>query len=131
MEELTRFGMNNSITLPTLAKRYFISLRDENDEPIYTYNDEFVRHFVIESIKGGRCSALNQFYKSTFSEKIFNFFSKELDIPGNLCEFLDKYFEYTNKPRKLLENEYDSQFEDHRDINQVERINYIISCQTY
>ena len=37
MEKLTGFGMKNSLTLPSLANKYFNSLRDENDEPIYTY----------------------------------------------------------------------------------------------
>ena len=36
MEELTGFGMKNSLTLPSLANKYFNSLRDENDEPMYT-----------------------------------------------------------------------------------------------
>ena len=60
MEELTEFVMKNSLTLPALANKNFISLRDESDEPIDTYNDEFMRHFVRQSIKGGRCSAVNQ-----------------------------------------------------------------------
>ena len=60
MEELTGFGMKNSLTLPSLGNKYFNSLREENDEPIYTYYDEFMRHFVRQSTKGGRCSALNQ-----------------------------------------------------------------------
>ena len=51
MEELTGFGMKNSLTLPSLANEFFNSLRDESDEPIYTYNDEFMRHFVRKSIK--------------------------------------------------------------------------------
>ena len=38
-EELTGFRMKNSLTLPSLANKYFNSLRDENDEPIYTYDD--------------------------------------------------------------------------------------------
>ena len=46
MEKLTGFGMKNSLTLPSLANKYFNSLRDESDEPIYTYNNEFMRHFV-------------------------------------------------------------------------------------
>ena len=54
MEELTGFGMKNSLTLPCLANKYFNSLRDESDEPICTYNDEFVRHFVRQSIKARR-----------------------------------------------------------------------------
>ena len=40
MDELTGFGMKNSLTLPSLANKYFNSLRDENDEPIYTYTNE-------------------------------------------------------------------------------------------
>ena len=34
MEDLTGFGMKNSITLPSLRIKYFTSLRDENDETI-------------------------------------------------------------------------------------------------
>ena len=127
MEELTGFGMKNSLTLPALANKYFKSLRDESDEPIYTYNDEIMRHFVRQSIKGGRCSALNQYYKSNTSDEVFNIISKELDINvnGNVCEILDKYFEYTKKQRKIIEDEYDSQFNDHRDIDEEERTEHI------
>ena len=77
MEELTGFGMKNSLTLPSLANKYFNSLRDQSGEPIYIYNDEFMRHFVRQSIKGGRCSALNQYYKSIISQEVFNIISKE------------------------------------------------------
>ena len=41
MEELAKFGMKNSLFLPSLANKYFDKLRAENHEPIYTYNDEF------------------------------------------------------------------------------------------
>ena len=112
MEDLTGFGMKNCLTLTSLANKFFNRLRDENDEPIYTYNDEFMRHFVRQSIKGGRCSALNQFFKSFDSDEVFNIISKELNVNGNICEFLDESFEYKNKHRKIIENEYDSQFED-------------------
>ena len=64
MEELTNFGTKNSLTLPSLAKKNFNSLRDENDEPIYTFTDPFMRNFVRQNIKGGRCNAFNQHYKS-------------------------------------------------------------------
>ena len=49
MEEKTGFGLKNGLTLPSLADKYFNSFRDENDEPIYTDNDKFMRHFVRES----------------------------------------------------------------------------------
>ena len=61
MEELTGFGMKNSLTLPCLANKNFNSLRDESDEPIYTYNDEYMRYFVRQSVNGGRCLALIQY----------------------------------------------------------------------
>ena len=128
MEELTGLGMKNSLTLPSLANKYFNSLREENDEPIYTYNDEFMRHFVRQSIKEGRCSALNQYYKSNISQEVFNIFSKELnidDINDNVCEIIDKYFEYTNEQRKIIEDEYDSNFKDYRDIDEEERTEHI------
>ena len=125
IEELTGFGMKNSSTLPSLANKYFSILKDENDEPIYSYNDEFMRHFARQSTKTGRCSALNQYYKSTISDQVFNFMSQELGVDGNICEILYKYFEYTNKHRKIIENEYDSQYKDYRNFDQEERNEYI------
>ena len=97
--------------LTVFCKKYFNSLRDENDEPIYSYNDEFLRHFVRQSLKGGRCVTLNQYYNSTFSDEVFNTISKELDHNGIICKILDKHFEYKNEHRKFLDDEYDSEFE--------------------
>ena len=127
MEELTGFGMKNSLTLPSLANKNINSLRDESDEPIYTYNDEFMRHFVRQSIKGGRCGSYNQYYKSNISQEVFNIISKELIVNDNdnVCEIIDKYFEYTNKQRKILEDEFDSKFRDYRDIDVEERTEHI------
>ena len=125
MEELTGFGMKNSSTLPSLANKYFNSLRVENDEVIHTYNDEFMRHFVRQSIKGGRCSASNQYCKSNISDKVFNIISKKSDNSGNVCEILERYFEYTNKHRKIIESEHDSPSKDYRDIDEEERTEHI------
>ena len=86
MEELTGFGMKNSSTLPSLANKYLNSLRDENDEPIYTYTDPFMRNFVRKTIKGGRCNAvypkietglafkphMNHVYVEAFNNQTFN-----------------------------------------------------------
>ena len=36
----------------------FKSLRNENDEPIYTNNDKHLRWFVRQNIEGGRVCAL-------------------------------------------------------------------------
>ena len=34
---------------------------------------------------------------------------------------MNKYFEYTNEQRKIVEDEYDSKFKDYRDIDEEER----------
>ena len=88
MEELTEFGMKNSLTLPSLANKYFNSLRDENDEAIYTYTDPFMRNFIRKAIKGGRCNAFNQYYKSEISDEVFNIISKQLNVNSNICDIL-------------------------------------------
>ena len=51
MEELTRFGMKDSLTLPSLANKSFYSLGDENDEPTYTYSYGCIKWPVRPSIK--------------------------------------------------------------------------------
>ena len=125
MEELAGFGMKNSLTLPSLANKYFKSLRDENDEAIYTYNDEYMRLFVRKCIKGGRCSSYNQYYISSISDEVFNIISQELNVKGNMCEILEKYFEHSNKQTKIIESESDSQFKDYRDNDEEETTEHI------
>ena len=90
MEELTGFGMKNSLILLSLANKYFNSMRDKNDEDIYTYTNPFMRKFASKTLKGGRCSALKQYYISTISDEVFNIMSQELGVNGNICEILDK-----------------------------------------
>ena len=46
MGEVTKLGMDNSLTLPSLANENFNSLGNENDKPIDTYHDEYSRYFV-------------------------------------------------------------------------------------
>ena len=128
MAELTEFGMKNSLTLPSLANKYFNSLRDENDEPIYTYTDPFMRNFVRKAIKGGRCNSFNQYYKSEISNEVFNIISKELNVDnigGNVCDILEKYFELLNNYEKEYEKEFDSKYNDYRDINPKEKEKYV------
>ena len=55
METITDFWTKISLILPSLANKKFNSLKNENDEPIYTYNDKYMRWFVRHAINGGRC----------------------------------------------------------------------------
>ena len=122
MEELTEVGMKNSLTLPSLANKFFNSLRDENDEPIYTYTDPFMRKFVRKSIKGGRCNAFNQRYESEISDEVFNIISKELNVNGNECEILEKCFDFLNENEELCAKEFDSKDDEYRYISEKKLI---------
>ena len=70
MEDITGFSMKDCLSLPGLGWKYFNSSRTEEDEPMYTYNDKYMRWFVRQSIKGGRVCAFNQYYKSKHFEDI-------------------------------------------------------------
>ena len=70
---------------------------------------------------------LNQKYKSEISDEVFNIISQELGVGGNVCDILDKYFDHVRNSEKQFEDEYDSQSEDCREINQREKENYINS----
>ena len=80
-----------------------------------------MRCFVRKSIKAGRCTNCNQYYKSIISDEVFNITSSELSNNGDVCEILDMFFEFMSKHRKIIEDDYESQFEDYRDINQEVR----------
>ena len=125
MEELANFGMKNSLTLPSLTNEHFNNLRDEYDEPIYTYTDPFMRNFVRKAIKGGRCNAFNQHYKSEISDEVFNIISKELNVDGNIYDILEKYFKFLNKYEKHCAKEFDLKYNDYRDIDQKEKEKYV------
>ena len=80
MEEITGFSMKDCFTLPGLRWSCFNSFRTEKDEPIYTYNDKYIRWFVRQSIKGGRVCAFNQYYKSNHFDDIKKITSRELAV---------------------------------------------------
>ena len=61
-----------------------------------------MRNFVWNSIKSSKCNASNQHYKSGISDDVFNFISQKLGVECNVCDILDKYFEYVYKYEKKL-----------------------------
>ena len=125
MEEITGFSMKDCLSLPGLGWKYFNSLRTEEDEPIYTYNDKYMRWFVHQSIKGGRVCAFNQYYKSKHCDDILEILKKELDVMGNVYNTIEAYIEYKNKHFKIFEKEYEDQFDDYRDEDIDEKEKYI------
>ena len=125
MEEITGFSMKDCLSLPGLGWKYFNSLRTEEDEPIYTYNDKYMRWFVRRSIKGGRVGAFNQYYKSKHCDDILKIINKELAVKGTVYDTIEAYVEYKSKHFKIFEKEYEDRFDDYRDENVEEKEKYI------
>ena len=94
MEEITGFSMKDCLSAPGLGWKYFNSKRDQNDEPINTYNDKYMRWFVRQSIKGGRVCAFNQHYKSKICDDILKIIKKELKFEGNVYDIVEVYMKY-------------------------------------
>ena len=113
------------MSLPGLGWKYFNSLRTEEEELIYTYDDKYMRWFVRQSIKGGRVCAFNQYYKSKHCDDILKIINKELAVKGSVYDTIEAYMEDKNKRLKLFEKEYESQFNDYRDENVEEKEKYI------
>ena len=107
MQEITKFSMKGCLSLPGLGLKYFNSLRTEQDEPIYTYNDKYMRHFVERAAYGRRVCAFNQNYKSKICDDILNIISKELNVDGNTYEKIEAYMNYKNEHFKIFEKEYE------------------------
>ena len=80
MEEITGFSMKDCLSLPGLGLKYFRSFRTEEDEPIYTYNDKYMRWFVRQAAYGGRVCAFNQYFKSKNCDNILKIISQELNL---------------------------------------------------
>ena len=125
MKEITGFSIKDCLSLPGLGWKYFNSLRTEEDEPIYTYNDKYMRWFVRQSIKGGRVCSFNQYYKSKHCDDILKFINKELAVKGSVYDTIEAYMEYENKHFKIFEKEYESKFDDYRDEDIDEKEKYI------
>ena len=125
MEEITGFSMKDCLSLPGLGWKYFNSLRTEEDEPIYTYNDKYLRWFVRQSIKGGRVCAFNQNYKSKHYDDILEIINKELAVKGTVYNTIEAYMEYKNQYFKIFEKEYENQFNEYRDEDIDEKEKYI------
>ena len=115
MEDITGFSMKDCLSLPSLGWKFFNSLRTEEDEPIYTYNDKYMRWFVRQWIKGGRVCAVNQYYISKVCDDLLKILSEELDVKGNDYDIIEVHLNYMNKHFKSYEKEYESKFNGYRD----------------
>ena len=90
--------MQDCLSLPGLGRKYFNSLRTEEDEPIYTYNDKYMRWFVRRSTKRGRVCAFNQYYKSEkICDDILKIISEKINVEGNFYDIIEAYLNFKNQ----------------------------------
>ena len=125
MQGNTGFSMKDCLSVPGLGLKYFNSLRIEEDEPVYTYNDNYMRWFIRQAAYGGRVCAFNQNYKSKVSDDILKIISEEINVEGNVYDTFEAYMKYKNDHLKIFKEEYESKFDDYRNKNEKEMNNYI------
>ena len=71
-------------------------MRDESDEPIYIYNDKYIKHFLRQSIKGGRVCSFNQYFKSNFCGGILKIILRDLKVERNNFDIIEACLKYEN-----------------------------------
>ena len=86
---------------------YFISLGTEEDEPIYSYNDKYIKWFVRQSVKRGRVSSSKQYCKSKICDDILKIIPEELNVKGNIYDIVELYFNYKNNSLNYSEKNMD------------------------
>ena len=57
--------------------------------------------------------------------RFIKIFPKKLNVNGNICDLLEKCFEFLGKYEKLDAKEFHSKYEDYRGINQKAKSDYI------
>ena len=103
MEEIPGFRVKDCLSLPGLGWKYFNCLRTEENEPIHTYKDKYMRWFVRQSIKAGRICAFIQFYTSKICDDILKVKSEKLNVKGNIYDIIETYISYEHKHVKIYE----------------------------
>ena len=93
-EEITGFGMKGCLSSLGLGWKYFNSLRTEEDEPVYTYVDKYMRNFDRQSIKGRRICSFNQYFISKICDNILNLISTESNVKEIIYNILESYIYY-------------------------------------
>ena len=91
MEMITGSGTKNSLSLPSIGWNFLNSIGEQCVQTFYTYKDNYMRRLVRRNIKGSRCAAFNQIYKSRTAGKVFGTISVEFNWEGNFCKVIDAY----------------------------------------
>ena len=121
MEETIGLLTKHCLSLPALGWKHFDSLGTEEDESIYTYNDNYMRRFLRQSTKRGRVCAFYQYYESKVRDDKLKIISEELNVNDIIYDILEARLNYKNDPLGLFGKDYESIIHDYRNEDIVEK----------
>ena len=107
---------NEKLFLVFLVPIFCSSLKNEDDEPLYTYTDIYLRHFFRNS-KGGEVGTVNLGYQREISYNKFDFIKEELFFNGKIFDIVEEkdkikkivtiYSRYVTQAISLFETKID------------------------
>ena len=113
MQKMSGFGIKDCLTEASLGWKCF-GKYNKNKE-FYTFNDKYVRSFIRNSIKGGRCGAFNRYFESNQFDGIMSTIKKHLKINDNeISNIIDEYLKYNNTKRDEYTLEFENREKDYR-----------------
>ena len=119
MQKMSGFGIKDCLTEASLGWKCFGTYN--KDREFYTFNDKYVRSFIRESIKGGRCGAFIRYFESNQCENILNTIKNHLNINDNeISNIIDKYLYYINTKSDKFKLQFENDEKDYRKINKKE-----------
>ena len=96
--------MKDCLSLPGFRWKNFNSIRTDEAEPIYTYNEKYMKWFVSQSIKGGGVCAYSHYYKSKACENNLKCISEEKNVKGNIYDFIKGYLNHKTNHLEIIKN---------------------------
>ena len=92
----------------------------------YKHLQWYKRYFVRQSTKRGRVFAFSQYYKPQICDDFLLIISEELNVEGIFYDIIEAYLNYKNKHFKVIEKEYEKNFNYYRDDDIEEKEKFII-----
>ena len=116
MQKMSGFGIKDCLTEASLGWKCF-GKYNKNKE-FYTFSDNYVRSFIRNSIKRGRCGAFKRYFESNQFDGIMSTIKKHTKINDNkISNKLDEYLKYINTKRDEYTLEFENGEKDYRKIN--------------
>ena len=67
----------------------------------------------------------SKFNRSKNCDEVLKILSEKLNVKGNVYDIIEPYMKYKNHHLKIIKEEYESKFNDYRDIDEEEMNNYV------